>query len=56
MGALVLLREKVLRPILSSVRNPNATAKRVNYAEIDQHYQAVRQSIFTLLNDLRTAA
>ena len=56
MGALVLLREKVLRPILSSVHNPNATAKYANYAEIDQHYQAVRQSIFTLLNDLRIAA
>jgi hypothetical protein len=56
MGALVLLREKVLRPILSAVRNQNVIAKRVNYVDIDQHYQAVRQSILTLLNDLRIAA
>ena len=56
MGALVLLREKLLRPILSAVRNQNATPKRLNYVGIDQHYEAVRQSILTLLNDLRIAA
>jgi len=56
MGALVLLREKVLRPILSAVRNQNPTAKPVNYAEIDQHYQALRQTMQTLLNDLSIAA
>ena len=56
MGALVLLREKVLRPILSAVRNQNPTAKPLNYAEIDQHYQALRQTMQTLLNDLRIAA
>ena len=55
MGALVLLREKVLRPILSAVRNQNATTKPVNTTEIDQHYQALRQSMQTLLNDLRIA-
>jgi hypothetical protein len=56
MGALVLLREKVLRPILSAVRNQNPTAKPVNYSDIDEHYQAVRQSISVLLGDLRIAA
>ena len=56
MGALVLLREKVLGPILSAVRNPNATTTPLNCAEIDQHYQAVRQNMLTLLNDLRIAA
>ena len=56
MGALVLLREKVLRPILSAVRNQNATARPVNYTELDQHYQALRQNMLTLLNDLRIAA
>jgi hypothetical protein len=56
MGALVLLREKVLRPILSAVHNKNGSTKPVNYAEIDQHYQAVRQNMLTLLNDLRTVA
>jgi hypothetical protein len=56
MGAIVLLREKVLRPILAAVHHQNVTTKPVNYAEIDQHYQAVRQNILTLLNDLRTAA
>lgn len=56
MGALVLLREKVLRPILSAVRNQNPTAKPINYTDIDQHYQAVRQNMLALLGDLRIAA
>ena len=56
MGALVLLREKVLRPILSAVRNQNPTAKPINYSDIDQHYQALRQNMLALLGDLRIAA
>jgi hypothetical protein len=55
-GALVLLREKLLRPILSAVHNQNPTTKPVNYTEIDHHYQALRQSMLTLLNHLRVAA
>jgi hypothetical protein len=56
MGALVLMREKVLRPILAAVRNQNPSDEKVNCARIDEHYQAVRQSMLTLLNDLRIAA
>jgi hypothetical protein len=55
-GALVLLREKLLRPILSAVHNQNPTTKPVNYTEIDHHYQVLRQSMLTLLNHLRLAA
>jgi hypothetical protein len=55
-GSMLLLREKVLRPILSAVRHQNPTAKPVNHAEIDQHYQALRQAMQTLLNDLCIAA
>jgi hypothetical protein len=55
-GALVLLREKMLSPILSAVRNQVVTTKPINSAEIDQHYQALRQNMLTLLNDLRIAA
>lgn len=56
MGALVLLREKLLRPILSAVHNQNPTTQPVNCAEIDQHYRAVRYNILVLLNHLPIAA
>jgi hypothetical protein len=56
LGALVLLRERVLRPILSAVRNRNPTTKPANHGEIDQYYRALRQDVLTLLNHLRVAA
>jgi len=55
MGALLLVRQRLVRPILSAVRK-NSTKKPPNQAEIDQHYQAVRQTMVTLLNDLSIAA
>ena len=55
-GALVLLREKVLRPIRSAVRDQNTTPKPLNHSEIDAHYEAVRQNMLTLLAHLRIAA
>ena len=56
MGAIVLLREKVLRPIVDRFCGYVLIVDSRQDAEIDQHYQAVRQNILTLLNDLRTAA
>jgi hypothetical protein len=50
------LRQILFRPILSAVRNQNTTTKPVNYAEIDQHYRALRQDMLTLLNHWRVAA
>ena len=55
-AALVILREKVLRPILAGVGKPKMGTKPTNWSSIDQHYEAVRQDMFTLMEDLRIAA
>jgi hypothetical protein len=46
-AALVILREKILRPILAGVGKPKTGRKPKNRSSIDQHYQAVRQDMFT---------
>ena len=55
-AALVILREKVLRPILAGVGKPKMGRKPKNWSSIDEHYEAVRQDMFTLMEDLRIAA
>ncbi len=55
-GALVILREKVLRPILAGVGKPKMGHKPKNWSPIDEHYEAIRQDIFILFQDLRIAA
>ena len=56
MGALVILREKILRPILAGLGKPKMGRKPRNWSVIDEHYEAIRQDMFTLLEDLRIAA
>lgn len=56
MGALVILREQILRPMLAGVCKPKTTPKPKNLTPIDQHYEAVRQGMFTLFEDLGIAA
>jgi hypothetical protein len=55
-GALVILREKVLRPILAGVGKPKMGRKPNNWSPIDEHYEAIRQDMFVLFQDLRIAA
>jgi len=55
-GALVILREKVLRPILAGVGKPKMGRKPKNWSSIDEHYEAIRQNMFILFQDLRIAA
>jgi len=55
-AALVILREKVLRPILAGLGKPKMGRKPKNRSSIDEHYEAVRQDMFTLMEDLRIAA
>jgi hypothetical protein len=55
-AAFVILREKVLRPILAGVGKPKMGRKPKNWSSIDEHYEAVRQDMFTLMEDLRIAA
>lgn len=55
-GALVILREKVLRPILAGVGKPKMGRKPKNWSPVDEHYEAIRQDMFILFRDLRIAA
>ena len=55
-AALVILREKIFRPILAGVGKPKMGRKPKNWSSIDEHYEAVRQDMFTLMEDLRIAA
>ena len=55
-AALVILREKILRPILAGVGKPKMGRKPKNWSSIDEHYEAIRQDMFTLMEDLRIAA
>jgi hypothetical protein len=54
--ALVIIREKLLRPILAGIRKPTTGHKPTNCTPIDQHYENIRQDMFTLMQDLRIAA
>ncbi len=47
-GALVILREKVLRPILAGVGKRKTGRKPKNLRLIDEHYETIRQDMFTL--------
>jgi hypothetical protein len=55
-AALVLLREKVIRPILAGIAQPKLGRKPKNWSPIDTHYEAIRQNMFTLFEDLGIAA
>jgi hypothetical protein len=52
----VILREKVLRPILAGVGKRKTGRKPKNRSLIDEHYETIRQDIFTLIEDLGIAA
>lgn len=56
LAALVILREKVLSPILAGVNNPKLDRKPNNRTAIDEHYQLIRRDMLTLLEDLGIAA
>ncbi len=55
-AALVLLREKVIRPILAGIGQPKMGRKPKNWSPIDTHYEVIRQNMFTLFEDLGIAA
>ena len=55
-AALVILRDKVLRPILAGVGKPRMGRKPKTWSPIDEHYEAIRQNMFTLMDDLRITA
>ncbi len=56
LAALVILREKVLRPILAGVGKPKMGRKPKNWTAIDEHYDFIRRDMFILFEDLGLAA
>jgi hypothetical protein len=55
-AALVLLREKVIRPILAGIAQPKMGRKPKNWSPIDTHYEVIRKNMFILFEDLGIAA
>lgn len=63
-AGLVLLRDKILRPLLAALINPLAPdparrregRKPKNWSKIDDHYQTLRITMHALLDDLHLAA
>jgi len=56
MAALLVLREKVIRPLLAGVTCPKRGRKPKNWTLLDQHDETLRQDMCALFNDLRIAA
>lgn len=55
-AALVILREKVLRPILAGAAKITTPRKPNNPSLLDEHYATIRQDMITLFQHLRIAA
>jgi len=55
-AALVILREKVLKPILAGAGRPKMGRKPKDWSQLDEHYEAIRQDMFVLFDDLGIAA
>jgi hypothetical protein len=54
--ALLILREKIIRPLLAASRQPDLTAKPANPTPIDHHYESLRACMRDLFTDLGIAA
>ena len=56
MTALLVLREKVIRPLLAASNRPESAAKLSNPTPIDQHYETLRIGMRGLFTALGIAA
>jgi len=54
--ALLILREKVIRPLLAASCQRDSSAKPFNSTPIDHHYEVLRANMRTLFDDLGIAA
>jgi hypothetical protein len=55
-AALVVLREKVIQPLLAGIVTPRLGRKPKNWSPIDQHYETLRLNMRSLLQELGVAA
>ena len=56
LAALLILREKVLKPILAGVSRPKRGRHPKNLHPLDIHYQALQREMLSTLQDLKLAA
>jgi hypothetical protein len=54
--ALLVMHEKIIRPLLTASRQPEPTLRPANPTPIDHHYEALRVSMRNLFTDLGIAA
>ena len=54
--ALVILRDKVITPILAGTAKPKMGRKPKTWSAIDEHYETVRKDMQTLFDDLGLVA
>jgi hypothetical protein len=54
--ALLVLREKIIRPLLTASGQPEPTARPANPTSIDHHYESLRAGMRDLFTDLGIAA
>ena len=55
-AALVVLRDKVIKPMLAGTAKPKMGRKPKTWSPIDEHYETVRKDMQTLFTDLGLAA
>jgi len=55
-AALVILRDKVITPILAGTAKPKIGRKPKNWSPIDEHYETIRKDMQVLFEDLGLAA
>lgn len=56
LAALVILREKVLKPILAGTSTRKVGRKPKNWSPLDAHYETIRRDMHVLFNDLGLTA
>jgi hypothetical protein len=54
-AALVVLRERVIQPLLAGIATPRLGRRPKNWSCIDQHYETLRLNMRTLLQELGVA-
>jgi hypothetical protein len=55
-AALLLIREKVIQPLLAGITTPRLGRKPRNWSRIDQHYETLRLNMQSLLQELGVVA
>jgi hypothetical protein len=56
MAALVLLRDKVIKPLLAAAQHPHRNRRPRNLTLLDTHYQTIRTGMQGVFHELGVAA